>query len=434
MSQGKKIIHPIYIFFFFISLYPVLAQEAHIVPLKKSAVPIHLWVHFEENPSREAVISWSTTVPSKNNTLIYDTKKRNGETKNYSFKSTEIHSGPYTLTKEEKPMESWYHHAYLNNLAPNTRYYLTVESNGEKLGEYYFITAPADNTPVAMLIGGDSRLGDDRMDKENARRGMNARMSELLQENPEIIALAHSGDYTNSGHWSELYYWLNDHFEKTTTPDGRLLPLLPTRGNHDMLEGFEELFWWPNRKNNFYYTSNLNANTALVILNTEISINGDQRVWLENELKYLRKKKGWLTTLYHKAAFPSVRSYQDGEPQRRAWVPLFEKYKIDLSTSGHEHSLKRTIPILNLKPSAEGIVYIGDGGLGVRPREVDDTRWYFNPQGVAKSINNVHFIEYTSTHININAFGIDGSLLDNFSIPKNRNARKKLYRKELSDN
>jgi hypothetical protein len=129
-----------------------------------------------------------------------------------------------------------------------------------------------------------------------------------------------------------------------------------------------------------------------------------------------------------------TRSYQDGEPQRRAWVPLFEKYKLDLSTSGHEDSLKRTVPILNLKPSEEGIVYIGDGGLGVRPREVDDTRWYFNPQGVAQSINNVHFIEYTSTHINIKALGIDGSLLDFFSIPKNRIARRKQYRMELSNN
>jgi hypothetical protein len=138
--------------------------------------------------------------------------------------------------------------------------------------------------------------------------------------------------------------------------------------------------------------------------------------------------------LFHKSAFPSVRAYQDGEPQRRAWVPLFEKYKIDLSTSGHEHSLKRTIPILNLKPSEERIVYIGDGGLGVRPREVDNTRWYFNPNGVAKSINNVHFIEYTSTYININALGIDGSLLDSFSIPKNGNTRRALYRKELSNN
>jgi hypothetical protein len=80
------------------------------------------------------------------------------------------------------------------------------------------------------------------MDEENARRGMNARMSKLLQENPKIIALAHSGDYTNSGHWSELYYWLNDHFEKTTTPCSRLLPILPARGNHNILGGFEEIF------------------------------------------------------------------------------------------------------------------------------------------------------------------------------------------------
>lgn len=411
----------------------VLAQDPHIVPLEKSTKPLHLYVQFESHPDREAVISWATTLPGKNHVLYYDTEPRNANTEQYAHRLTKIHSGAYTLEKDEKPMESYYHHGYLNNLKPSTRYYITVESDGKRLGEYSFITAPADDRDVMLFIGGDSRLGVDRVEDDNARRRMNTVMRKLFEKNPGIIALSHTADYTNSAHWSQLYYWLKDHFEKTTTSDKRLLPIFPARGNHDMDIGFEEMFWWPNRQNDYYYTANINKNTAIVILNTEISINGDQRVWLEKELQTLRPKKRWLSALYHRPAYPSVRAYEDGESRRRAWVPLFEKYKLDLVSSGHDHSMKRTVPILNVKANANGIVYIGDGGLGVRPREVDPTRWYLKPPGIAKSVHNVHMVDYSAKQITIKAFGIDGQTLDYFVIPRNRAARAKHYQNILDN-
>lgn len=408
-----------------------LAQDPHIVPLAKSTKPLHVYVQFESHPDREAVVSWATTLPGKNHVLYYDTKPRNGKTDEYANQFKNIHSGAYTLRKEEKSMESYYHHAYLNNLKPSTRYYITVESDGERLGEYSFITAPADNRTVTLFIGGDSRLGNDRVEDDNARRRMNSVMRNLFEEDSNIIALAHTADYTNQAYWSQLFYWLKDHFERTTTTDKRLLPIFPSRGNHDMDIGFEEMFWWPNRQNDFYYTANLNKSTSIVILNTEISINGDQRVWLENELQTLRPKKRWLGALYHRPAYPSVRAYEDGESRRRAWVPLFEKYKLDLVSSGHDHSMKRTVPILDVQASANGIVYIGDGGLGVRPREVDPSRWYLKPPGIAKSVHNVHVVDYSAKEITIKAYGIEGETLDHFVIPLNRQARAKHYQQLL---
>lgn len=405
----------------------VFAQDPHIVLLEKSTKPMHLYVQFESNPGREAVVSWATTLPGKNHVLYYDTTARNGNTELYASQLRKIHSGAYTLQREEQPMESYYHHAYLDNLEPATRYYITVESDGERLGEYSFITAPVDDRPVLLFVGGDSRLGADRVEDNNARRRMNTVMRQLLEENPEVIALAHTADYTNRALWSQLYYWLKDHFEKTTTADKRLLPIFPSRGNHDMDIGFEEMFWWPARQNDFYYTANLNENTALVILNTEISINGNQRDWLENELKTLRPTKRWLGAMYHRPAYPSVRAYEDGEARRRAWVPLFERYRLDLVASGHDHSMKRTVPILDVKADPRGIVYIGDGGLGVRPREVDPSRWYLKPPGIAKSVHNVHLVNYGTTQITIQAFGIEGETLDYFVIPANRDERAKHY-------
>jgi hypothetical protein len=96
-------------------------------------------------------------------------------------------------------------------------------------------------------------------------------MAALLEEHPHIIALAHTADYTNRAYWSELYYWLNDHFETTTTSSGRLLPIIPARGNHDLDVGFEEKFWWPDRENDYYFTTHLSSQVALITLNSTIS-------------------------------------------------------------------------------------------------------------------------------------------------------------------
>lgn len=428
MFKTQKYLRLFACIFLWALLMPIAsAQDPHIIPLEPSTKPLHLYVQFESHPDREAVVSWATTLQGKNHVLYYDTVARKGDKTLYAYQSKKIHTGAYTLQRDEKPMASYYHHAYLSGLEPSTRYYITVESDGESLGEYSFITAPADDRAVKLFIGGDSRLGADRVDDNNARRRMNGVMRQLFEKHPDIIALAHTADYTNRAYWSQLYYWLKDHFEKTTTADRRLLPIFPSRGNHDMDVGFEEMFWWPNRQNDFYYTANLNKATALVILNTEISINGNQREWLEKELKVLRPKKRWLGAMYHRPAYPSVRAYEDGESRRRAWVPLFEEYRLDLVASGHDHSMKRTVPILNVKANPNGIVYIGDGGLGVRPREVDPSRWYLKPPGIAKSVHNVHMVDYSANQITITAFGIEGERLDYFVIPADRGARTKHY-------
>ena len=422
----------IFILLVFASAFVVPSFDEETQPfLDKSATPLHLWVQFQENPSREAVISWTTTVPGERHVLYYDSIPRNSRTRDYRFRSNRIHSGEFTISQEEIPMETWYHHAYINGLEPDTFYYVTVETDGEVLGEYHFKTAPEDDSPVSVLIGGDSRIASGVTDPENPRVKMNLVMRDLMLQDPRIVGLAHTGDYSDRARWSDLYFWLTDYFENSTTPEGRLLPIFPSQGNHDLRIGFQEIFWWPERENFFYYTAHINDSTALLVLNTEISLNGDQRTWLEAELKELDPETNSLAALFHRGAFPSVKAYEDGAPRRRSWVPLFEEYELDFVVSGHGHSLKRTLPILNLEPSPEGIIYLGDGGLGVRPRKVDRNRWYLEGRAMAESISNVHLVQYQEEAIKIQAVGIDGEVVDSLNIPRDRRLREAYYEELL---
>jgi acid phosphatase type 7 len=70
--------------------------------------------------------------------------------------------------------------------------------------------------------------------------------------------------------------------------------------------------------------------------------------------------------------YPSVRAF-DGHSEARVrahWVPLFERYGVRVVFENHDHAYKRTRPIRQNAPSADGIVYIGDGAWGVTTREI----------------------------------------------------------------
>ncbi len=384
-----------------------------------STEPIHVRVLFENKPSRQAVVSWTTNAEGQKHRLYVDTQSRDGELSAYAKELPSIHSAPYTIRRGEDIVHSWGHNVLLDNLEPATAYYLVVASGDNVSREYHFITAPEDDREIRLVAVGDSRVGSSRTKDDNNRRKVNAVMRELFEKHDDIVAMLHGADYTNRAHWNELYYWLKDHSEVTTTEAGRLLPIIPARGNHDTDIGFEEIFWWPERATSYYYTTHLSGDVAVITLNTEISLGGDQREWLEQQLKTLRPANRWLIAQYHRPSYPSVRSYNDGEGRRRAWVPLFEKHNLDLAYEGHDHALKRTVPIRDGKHDPErGITYIGDGGGGVSPRKPDPTRWYLQSPGLAISAHHTHLFTFKKDELHIQAIGLDREVLDEFTLTR----------------
>src|SRR5262249_9395856 len=50
-----------------------------------------------------------------------------------------------------------------------------------------------------------------------------------------------------------------------------------------------------------------------------------------------------------------------GEDQRIHWVPLFEKYRVPVVLEHHDHTFKRTKPLINGLANAHAALYLGDG-------------------------------------------------------------------------
>jgi hypothetical protein len=397
-------------------------------------VPRHLRVVWTERPDVHAIVSWSTLAPATGGSLRYDTVSRGDATSGeaYAFSAPVARTGPITMRAEDRAegvSPAWYHHAQLEGLSPSTRYYFRAENDGRLSPERYFITAPApdDERSFKLLSGGDSRLGGEKPRYAGRvphvdRQGMNAAMLRLLEHNPDLLALAHGADWCTTADWRHLYWFFEDN-DRIVAPDGRVLPFIVSRGNHDEGIGFQENFWLGDITDAFsygyYYTTHLGRHLALITLNTEISVAGDQSEWLEEQLVELRPKYRWLMAQYHRPAYPVAKEFerQDFARIRQNFSPLFERFGLDLALESDGHVLKRTVPIRNGRrvSDAEGVVYIGEGGLGVPQREPRPNLWFVEAPGMSASAHHVWLLTVTPGTLRAQAIGMDGAVLDDYS-------------------
>ncbi len=384
---------------------PILAGS----PLEGSK-PAHWRVTWTTDPSQTAVISWSTAKAAKKSSLRYRVKNTDN-----TVGVVAPESGRFTGSQTEL----YYYHARLTDLNPSTAYEIQISSDDETSPKLYFVTAPATDRPFSILHGGDSRSDHDE------RRRVNQKMASMVFEsyendNPsdDIVALAHGGDYVATGknleQWSK---WLSDH-ELTTCDDGRMLPVIPARGNHDTGVLFNQVFGFADDDLN-YYAMNIGPVVRFVTLNSETSTAGDQATWLGRELRSSRLKNRWLLAQYHRPAYPAVKTPSTA---LQSWVPLFDKHNMDLVCEADGHNIKRTVPIRGNVEDKTGVIYIGEGGLGVGQRTPKVDRWYLQAPGMSDSGAHVFVLAFGKGQLTGRCVRVDGTIVDQFTL-KPRNIR-----------
>ncbi|SKA27047.1 3',5'-cyclic AMP phosphodiesterase CpdA [Enhydrobacter aerosaccus] len=75
---------------------------------------------------------------------------------------------------------------------------------------------------------------------------------------------------------------------------------------------------------------------------------GAQKAWLEKELAAARADRSidWLVVCMHQVAISTVDQFNGADLGiREEWLPLFDKYEVDLVVCGHEHHYERSHPI-----------------------------------------------------------------------------------------
>jgi 3',5'-cyclic AMP phosphodiesterase CpdA len=82
---------------------------------------------------------------------------------------------------------------------------------------------------------------------------------------------------------------------------------------------------------------------------------GAQKAWLEKELAAARSNGDidWIVVCMHQVAISTVDKFNGADLGiRQEWIPLFDKYSVDLVVCGHEHHYERSHPLRGWQSNA----------------------------------------------------------------------------------
>ena len=171
------------------------------------------------------------------------------------------------------------------------------------------------------------------------------------------------------------------------TRDGVMIPMLACLGNHEVDGAYGKTrdkgtFFYPLFEGLYpdtgYATLDFGDYLSLVMLDTGHTspIAGDQTDWLATQLK-ARADHPNVFVVNHVPCYPSYRNPVaakvadptdakpgTGELQRKHWAPLFDKYRVPVVLEHHDHTFKRTKPLIDGLAHPDGVLYLGDGSWG----------------------------------------------------------------------
>lgn len=260
-----------------------------------------------------------------------------------ALQATEAHSPP----DAESPL--WL--ATIEALAPSTIYCYEVAGLTRRTG---FKTAPARGSEdsVRFVAFGDSGTGDD--DQRAVRDAM-------MQVRFDLFL--HTGDVAyNEGSPSQLEASFFDVYRELIAK----VPGYPTLGNHDYETEagapYLRAFSLPNNGapagEERWYSFEWGS-IHFVALDTQ-RVGPEQIQWLDDDLS--ANELPWKIAYFHKPPYSHGR-HGGNDSVRAAFVPIFEKYGVQLVLSGHEHNYER------FKPK-NGVHYVVTGGGGNLTRPV----------------------------------------------------------------
>ena len=270
----------------------------------------------------------------------------------------------------------------LKDLLPNKRYYFNIKDSEGLSKTYYFSTVSnSSDTKLSFIAGGDSREGREVRIKANK-----------LVAKLKAHAVLFNGDFIGLDIDKQWLEWFVD-WEYTISGNGRISPLVVTRGNHELSNKvMVELFDCPHEK--IYYETNFGGKLLnLISLNSEILKIGPQKFFLRKTLEE-HKDYYWQLPQYHRPVRAHVAAKKEMETEYKNFVPLFEKYKnVRLCLENDSHTCKVTWPIVSSsgplsdegfeRNDEKGIVYAGEGCWGAPLRAADDSKsWTRDAEGV----------------------------------------------------
>jgi hypothetical protein len=200
---------------------------------------------------------------------------------------------------------------------------------------------------VAFLAAGDYGVGGSR------QLSLGLRMKSYESRNPaNMLVTLGDNDYTESParfreNWRRSFGWARR----------AGLRVAGTLGNHDYEVGRGRYQFRTLGMPGPYYTRRL-GDAQLFLLDSN-RITNRQTAWLEQQLA--ESAATWKIAAFHHPPYTCGGHFGSRAVQRR-WVPLFERFGVQLVLGGHDHNYQRFA-------KRNGVTYVvhGGGGAGLYP-------------------------------------------------------------------
>jgi 3',5'-cyclic AMP phosphodiesterase CpdA len=345
-----------------------------------------LHLQFGADASSEMVVSWHTLQPVRHPRVML------GRLDGKLEQTVEAGGTSYTDAKSGQVVHA--HHAKLSRLRADTAYLYAALHEGAAPEFGTFRTSPRGRAAFTFTSFGDQ--GTPTLGKRYVPP------AEVTMANPPFVndnlgspaasdttlgverlkPLFHlfNGDlcYANLAADRVRSWW---DFWENNSRSARNRPWMPSAGNHENelgngpigYQAYQTYFALPPAAGQtevtrgLWYAFTAGAVRVISIANDDVCYqdggnsyvrgysSGAQKAWLERELAAARRDHGidWVVVCMHQVAISTVDKFNGADLGiREEWVPLFDRYGVDLVVCGHEHHYERSHPLRGREQNA----------------------------------------------------------------------------------
>jgi len=296
--------------------------------------------------------------------------------------------------------------AQLRNLKPGTTYEYQISPQTAWNGKYTFST-PAPDSSFSFVWTGDTHHSPSITKLFNLAD----------QSHPDAAFYSIAGDMVSEGlhrdHWDDLFQFTKDVICRK--------PLMAVIGNHDTRQGlgawmYRELFSYPKNAPvgvQPEHTYSFRYKNALFLMIESTASIDSQKVWIEDQLS--KSDATWKFAMFHFAPYNWDEPYPDIQA---AWVPLFDKYHVDMVMNGHIHYYMRSSPMKGGKVVGsynEGTAYVESVAIPTKPETHPEESY-----AVVRNFNGdiYQYVKIEGNKLNFTAVNSDNKVIDSFTIKK----------------
>jgi hypothetical protein len=339
-------------------------------PQQSGAQPVGgLHLQFGKDASTEVVVSWHTTDAVGNPRVMVGTPT--------SGFGRVVQAETRTYRDAKSKTEVRVNHARLSNLIPDTDYVYAAVHDGTSPELGTVRTAPAGRSPLRFTSFGDQATPTVGLHRNSGYGNDNLGSPASGDTTTAIERLAPlfnliNGDLCYANLATDRVRTWSDWFDNNTR-SARYRPWMPAAGNHENELGngpvgyaaYQTYFDLPDAGSDaelrgLWYSFTAGSVRVISLNNDDVCFQdagnfyihgysgGAQKRWLEAELADARAdpRVDWVVICMHQTAISTADSTNGADLGiREEWLPLFDRYQVDLVVCGHEHHYERSHPL-----------------------------------------------------------------------------------------